>query len=251
MLGRSRQHSAYARRTYRRELGRFLRANAWPLSVAALFFLIGAVAMTVVTDGYVVGLSHGILAAGYLGAVFTSFHLVVGTHRQLAGMWGEDNTQDELRRARRRRLISGWVDNLEIPSGDVDHLVVLRNGTLLALDSKWATATTPADCHRHVGAAAAAAARARNILRHVGVTRPVVQPVVVLWGGAQSDLPKPWVTIDEVVVVKGRSLRAWLATQATNKTASHPVVPRTLLRDLRRFRREISLPVSVVADQAR
>jgi hypothetical protein len=43
--------------------------------------------------------------------VLAVFHASTGSMNQLAGAWGEDNTADQLRRARRRRLIWGWVNN--------------------------------------------------------------------------------------------------------------------------------------------
>jgi hypothetical protein len=55
----------------------------------------------------------------------------------LSGVYGEDNTRDVLRRARRKRNIWSWIDNLEIQSADVDHLVIAPAG-IYAIDSKWA-----------------------------------------------------------------------------------------------------------------
>ncbi|WP_166389739.1 nuclease-related domain-containing protein [Nocardioides ochotonae] len=53
------------------------------------------------------------------------------------GAWGEDNTRDELQRAKRKRLVWAWVDSVTLQAGDIDHLVVTRNGGLVAIDSKW------------------------------------------------------------------------------------------------------------------
>lgn len=56
---------------------------------------------------------------------------------QLRGAWGEDATRDELKRAKRKGLIWGWVDSVSLQAGDLDHLVITRNGGLIAIDSKW------------------------------------------------------------------------------------------------------------------
>lgn len=240
MLWRSRRHVPYSRRQYRRQLVAFIRVNGKHLLVAALIFVgIGGVASFLAGD-YLRGLMHGLLVTAYVSVVLTSFHLVTGAHRSLAGSWGEDNTQDELRKARRRRLITGWVDSLEIPSGDVDHLAIRVDGSLLVLDSKWRAEIDLDGCRRTVAQAQSSAARARNILRHVGVDRPEVIPLVVVWGGAQSDLPEPWVNVDGVAVVRGRALVEWLQQTAGSPTNTEPVDAKQLLRDLRKFRRSIS-----------
>jgi len=83
----------------------------------------------------------------------------------LSGVYGEDNTREVLRRARRKRHIWSWIDNLEIQSADVDHLVIAPAG-IYAIDSKWHTTDlTSAVLHTDAAAARAAARRASLILR--------------------------------------------------------------------------------------
>lgn len=249
MRTRSSRHVAYPQRRYRRQLRSFIRANAGPLAVVAISVVGLGVLMSIIGDGYVVGLVHGILAVGYVSVVLTSFHLVSGSHRQLAGKWGEDNTRDALRKAKRRNLVSGWVDNLEIASGDVDHLVVLRSGALVAIDSKWTVDWDATNCRQQVTAAQAAAVRARNILRHLGVSRPVVHPVIAVWGGGQSDLPARWVDVEGTPVIQGRSLHEWIARVGSTLPVGDDQ-PRHLVRDLRRFRREVSASSALASDAA-
>lgn len=241
MLRRSRRHVPYTRRQYREQLRPFLRVNGVLLALVALFFIAFGAVAAFLMSGYALGMLHGLLIAGYLTLVLTTFLLVTGAHRSLAGSWGEDNTQDVLRKARRRRLVSGWVDNLEIPSGDVDHLVVRRDGSLLVLDSKWRADIDYDGCRRSVAQAVASAGRARNILRHVGLARPEVTPVVVVWGGAQSDLPEPWIQVDGVAVVRGKALVEWLRNTDGGAPKRAGDETRKLLRDLRTFRRSISV----------
>ncbi len=54
------------------------------------------------------------MAVFIVAAVGFGFLLQTGSTRQLSGMYGEDNTRDVLRRARRRRHIWGWIDNVEV-----------------------------------------------------------------------------------------------------------------------------------------
>ena len=54
-----------------------------------------------------------------------------------AALGARKNTRSELQRAKRKRLIWGWVDSTNLRAGDLDHLVVTRHGGLIAVDSKW------------------------------------------------------------------------------------------------------------------
>src|SRR5262245_20436625 len=112
----------------------FLRSNGRVVAlVATLFVIIGLALMWL--PPYARGVGHGVLAASFVWLVRMTF-AATGHSSRLYGQWGEQNTRDVLRSARRRRLIYGSVDNLEVRGGDVDHLVLTRTGAL-ALDSKW------------------------------------------------------------------------------------------------------------------
>lgn len=194
-------------------------------------------------DGYMLGVVHGGLIATVVFAILTSFHLVTGSGCLLAGAWGEENTQDLLRRAKRKRLICGWVDNVEIASGDVDHLVLTRAGAWIALDSKWHAQSSLRYQAADVQAAHAAARRARNILRSLNHVRPAVAPAVVLWGGARHELSEPWATVDGVDVVQGQCLIDWLAKRHAG-VAVDSRTARGMLKELRRFRLRVRPPQS-------
>lgn len=132
----------------------------------AFIFGVSAVAASFVFDGYLLGLTHGAI-----GAVFTASVLVTflgsssGTVGHLVGAWGEDFTRDALRRAKRRHHIWGWVDSLEIASGDIDHLVIAPSG-IHATDSKWrGQALSRSALERDLEAAKRATSRARSVLR--------------------------------------------------------------------------------------
>src|SRR4051794_4312098 len=73
-------------------------------------FLALAVLESVLTSGYLLGLIHGGLIVGVPALVLVFFMTHTGAIWQLAGCIGEDNTRDELRKAKRRRLIwGGWT----------------------------------------------------------------------------------------------------------------------------------------------
>jgi len=137
----------------------------------------------------------------------------------LRGAWGEENTQDSLKTARRKRLIWGWADSIDLAYGDIDHLVVTRRGGVLAIDSKWRNTFNVDDRD----AMARAAEKVR--MRATGVVDTVlragsrgqrasghavrIRPVVVVWGALQSDIPESAQALG-VDFVAGSRLVDWL-----------------------------------------
>ncbi|HWD79700.1 MAG TPA: NERD domain-containing protein [Kribbella sp.] len=204
-----------------------------------LFGVIAAVGATpgsLILHGYLRGLFQGAFAMGVLAAVGLLFLLHTGAWRELAGVNGEDGTRGELRIARRRRRIWGWIDNLEVQGGDVDHLVVTSAGVLV-VDSKWHTSDLN-DALLHADAAAAhrAARLARLILRSLGLTDLQIDPVVVVWGGAQSSLGHQ-VRIDGVEFVGGPDLQRWLTRRASGALTSRRAAD--VLTRLREFKARV------------
>jgi hypothetical protein len=160
---------------------------------------------------------------------------------QLRGAWGEEATRDELRRAKKKRIVWDWVDSINLQVGDLDHLVVTRNCGIIAVDSKWRSDGRDAD------AMAESAARAR--LRAEGVARSLlkaergshrarghavtVRPLVVIWGPAQQQLPDEWV-VSGIPFVGGRRLQAWLGEIDGEEVSEHAA--KELIAELKRFR---------------
>ncbi|MCD9198342.1 NERD domain-containing protein [Aeromicrobium wangtongii] len=89
---------------------------------------------------YLLGLIRAGLIASIAHLVHTSF---VASNREaiwhLRRAWGEENTRGELQRAKRKGLVWGSIDSVNIGTGDIDHLIVTRDGGLVVLDSKWRT----------------------------------------------------------------------------------------------------------------
>lgn len=223
------RYRPYSRRVLRRRIRAWLKryANVVLLSVLVTGLLIALEAGLLLGLGrpgpaqwFLLGLISAVLAAslaGGLGAMFliTDEEAV----RQIRGAWGEENTREELKRARRRQTIWGWVDSLTVESGDVDHIVISRAGGLVAIDSKWRTKVDVQGRDAMVRQARDARQRAETAVRTVldrnrrgrradgGAIR--VRTVVVLWGSAQSTLPRD-THIDGVDFIRGRDLNPWL-----------------------------------------
>jgi hypothetical protein len=148
---------------------------------------------------------RGAVAALIVSAVGLLFLLYTGSAPQLSGAYGEDNTHDVLRRAKRHRHVWGWIDHL-----------VLTPVRVLAIDSKWhAVRVDDTVLHKDAAAARAAARHAGLILRSLRHQDLQIHPLVVLWGQSQHDLQGPTRTIDGVEIISGRELRQWLRQRPT------------------------------------
>lgn len=160
---------------------------------------------------------------------------------QLRGAWGEEATRDELKRARRRGLIWGWVDSVGLRDGDLDHVVVTRDGGMLVVDSKWRSDG------KDTGAMADSAARAH--LRAQGVAQSLlksergshrakghavtVRPIVVVWGPAQHHVPDHY-DLNGIPFIAGRRLLAWLKDLEGERVSR--AAAKEILSELQKFR---------------
>jgi len=226
---------SFAERELRSGLRRFLRRNWVVVGVFATILLLGAVGASIGLHGYLLGLVQGGLVVGGVWAVYHLYLVITGQYFRVAGTWGEDNTRDVLRAARRRHDIYDWIDNLEVEGGDVDHLVIAPGG-VFALDSKWhAVEVKPEILDRDTRAASAGARRARSILRSEGHQEQVT-PLVVIWGGHQQDVPGPGVQVNDVLVIRGQCLRAWLASRDHDAEVIDRRSAKAMTADLLQFR---------------
>jgi hypothetical protein len=243
----------YSRRELRRRRTTWVRDNAAKVAVVlSCFALMLAIATAVVIAtvpspprGYLLGALH----VGLVSAAFHILHMAFLAHDREAiwhvrGAWGEDNTRDELLRAKRRRLIWGWVDSINLQAGDLDHVVVTRGGGLVAIDTKWRSQVTSGDSVEMARAALKTKSRAEGLARtllrseqgarHRARIQPLtVTPVVVLWGAAQRTVPDG-AEIEGVRFLTGRQLRSWLRQldgDAVTKDAAQDALER-----LKRYR---------------
>ncbi len=169
---------------------------------------------------YVLGTLHAALVVAVGSTLIIAFLVQEATAiHQLRGAWGEEFTRDELKKARRRKLVWGWADSIDLQRGDIDHLVVTRNGGVVALDSKWRSAATDDDRRRIIADAKSVKLRATGVVqthlrkesgRHRTAGRHVhVTVAVVVWGALQDDV-RSGLEVDGVAIVKGLELVSWL-----------------------------------------
>jgi hypothetical protein len=257
----------YSRRALHDSYGSWLRAR-WRLITGTVLGVVAVAAAVTVWVAFVVSgalrwYALGVVHAVVLGTALHLLWMVFLAHdaraiHHLRGAWGEDNTRDELRRARRRRLVWGWVDSVELEGGDIDHLVVTRHAGVLAIDSKWRSAFDPRECADMARAASTARTRAQGIAntylrRERGAHRArvnphQVRPVVVLWGSAQHELQGAW-EFEGVTFVPGRHLLTWLRGldgETVDKCAAQD-----LLEQLETFRHQREIDVLRRAHAAR
>jgi hypothetical protein len=215
----------------------------WVTTGVVTLIAAGTIVITVVLTPtaftwWLLGLFQATMVAIYLHILHAAF---LAHDREaiwhLRGAWGEDNTRSELQRAKRKRLIWGWVDSIDLQAGDLDHLVVTRRGGLVAIDSKWRNEAT--DTLDMAQAAHRVQIRAEGLTRtvlktergarHRSKTNPLrVVPVVVLWGAAQHHVPER-AQVNGIDFVAGRRLLSWLRTldgEPVDKSAARDVIGR-------------------------
>lgn len=242
--------------------GHFLRANHRALLLLVTFelALIGGVTVALLRIysahpliTYVLGALHA--------ATFAIFYFTLriaflandqSAVRQMRGDLAETNTREELKRAKRRRVIWGWVDSIAVSGGDIDHLVITRHAGIVAIDSKWRNDTVGADITRSAIAASKAAGRAKAVLRHLGYFKREhtarrraddrsinITPLVVLWGPIRRDVPDA-AKVEDVDFVAGTRLLGWLRQQRSEDISRQAA--KRLLSDLREFREQHQQP---------
>ena len=241
------KYQPYSRREFQRRLAHWVKRNlkvvlvltAGAVGLVALVTLLLAVVFpTTAFTWWLLGVFQAIMVAAYLHLLHAAF---LAHDREaiwhLRGAWGEETTRSELQRAKRKKLIWGWVDSISLQAGDIDHLVVTRHGGLVAVDSKWRNQAS--DTIDMAKAANKARLRAEGLAqtllksdrgaRHRSKINPLkVTPVVVLWGTAQHDVPDS-ARVDDIEFVAGRRLLDWLAKldgQPVNEAAAADVVQR-------------------------
>lgn len=248
--------ASYPARQLKRRRNDWMRRNSAAVTViivglGLIGVIVSLILLTVPMPGrlYALGLAHaGVIAAGLhlLNSAFLAHDQEAVW--QMRGAWGEDNTRSELQRAKRKRLIWDWVDSVELQSGDIDHLVVTRQGGVVAIDSKWRNQVTASDIPAMARSSQKAALRAEGVLRsvlkreigarHRTRAKPVtVTAVVVLWGAARTGVPSD-ANIDGVRFLDGRQLLEWLA-----KLDGHEV-PRDAARDVMKLLKDYRSKVS-------
>lgn len=240
------RYDPYSRRRLRARFVQFARRNTVLIAPVAVAMVAGTVLVSMLLHRvsgaaawYLMGALHVVVVSGLAYGVGMSF-LAIDREAILhvRGAWGEDNTRGELRRARRRRLIWGWVDSVTLETGDIDHLVVTREGGVLAIDSKWRNEYDPASLSEMVRAAERAKLRAEGLMQtllvnergsHRARARSVrVQPVVVLWGGVHEDVPEA-ASPSGIPFVAGRRLVRWMAAldgQSIDRSAAKDLLTR-------------------------
>jgi hypothetical protein len=244
------KYRPYSRRQLRRMRWAWTKRNLRPLMVLAAGMLASlaiATILLVVTPASPTAFSWYLLGAIHFGMFATCVHALDATfmaHNReaifhLRGAWGEENTRDELRRAKRKRLIWGSVDSISFEVGDLDHLVVTRRAGLVAIDSKFSNQAATRDTFDMARAAHRARLRAEALAktllrnesdaRHRSRTNPLaVTPVVVVWGALQHEIPAG-AKVNGIEFVPGRLLVRGLELlegQAVDRDAGEEILNR-------------------------
>lgn len=234
MLRRSRH--GYPRRAYRQAFWPWLVTNRAVLLVMLLGYSGLMALMAFTSGGYFRGLAHGFLTATFGGMLLTAFVTTTGTIGQVVGAWGEDNTRDILKWARNRRLVHGWIDNVEVQGGDIDHLVATRTGWI-AIDSKWHSRSFDAELIAQDAERAKRAARRASLVLRSLRHNTEVRALAVCWGGSRHEIPDGIAIAHDVEFVDGTHLKRWLR-ELPDGTLDRQTA-RATLKELRQFRNRV------------
>lgn len=171
-------------------------------------------------SGYLIAAMLTAAVFVFAWALQTLFLASSGTAiHQLRGSWGEDNTTSELKAARRQGLLWHAIHSIALEKGDIDHFVITRRGGVVVVDSKWCSDLDDEKRATLAFTARRAAQRGEGLVntvtrrshgRHSAPRAPMVTPVVVVWGAAQSSVRDDDV-VDGVAIVAGSRFRTWLA----------------------------------------
>lgn len=247
------QFRPYSRRVLHSSLRKWARAYAKEISTAVLvLFVILAIETFLIVgagepsgfDWFVLGVVNTLLTSALLAGLGLVFLVSDRTAiNLLRGAWGEENTRDALKSAKRKGHVWGWIDSVSLDAGDIDHIVLSRLGGLLAIDSKWRTRVDTVSRDSMVLDALHSRRRAEGVVRTV-LTRDRpgrradgkslrVRPVVVVWGSAQHSLPSGTI-VEGVDFVRGTELIRWLSDLEGDPIEQEPA--RELLGGLREYR---------------
>jgi len=214
----------------------FARRNVPFALPLAVMLLSAALLVSYWLDGYLLGLAHGLVAATIVGVAAS----------RVRAPKGEQGIGDLLRSAGKERQVWGWVDDVAVQGGQVDHLVVTREGGVVAIDSRWSSEElTPELLADDVHRALLTARRAAQVL-DTRDRAPVVRPLLVYWGSIQAEVRKlPVRNLEGVELLAGRELRAWLRRQ--NGRPVERGDARSILKAVRDHRRRAGTAASAPA----
>jgi hypothetical protein len=213
---------SYAQRRLRTALRRFAVDARWPLLGATLTLVVLiAVEYALQMPRFLFGLIVGALVSGLGWYFWLIFLMSSGNVFLLAGIWGEKFADEELRKARKRGLVYGHLNNIEIGGFDIDHLAVAPGGVLAFETKAHMVQLDDARLRGDISQAVAAARKASLVLRsrHVKIPHDVT-PVLLLWGRRNtSALPTHGVLIDGVRVLAVADLSNWLKDHQTGEVS--------------------------------
>ena len=216
-LASDKRAGSWARGRARTAQREFIRENWQWLSIFAIVVVgIALLSGFLMPSAFMKGLVVGAAMAATPMAVWVLAMQITGSAPIMMGDQAEQWTAQELRRLSRR----GWrlVNHFVLGADDIDHVLIGPDGAFV-FETKWSGSPWQSGfgVARQRNACAQAHANARRLqlwqpFRSRGVP---VRAVVVLWGRGVSQWPEQdrVKTIEQVTVVVGPALAAWLEVQ--------------------------------------
>jgi hypothetical protein len=199
--------------------------------LAALLGLVFGAAVGLGWHGFALGLLIGLVAGAMFSSVLWLIIEVSGARRYAIGGVAEAWTAGAL-----AQLGPNWRRVHALPIGkvcDIDHVLIGPPG-VFAVETKFTAVTWdfrpdrrgPMEDHALEGAARSAI-KVRNVLHEAG--RPVVTPLLVVWGPGAGKLPG-WQDVGRTLVCAGRLAPDWLAFLANKNSVLVPAQIEQMVR---------------------
>lgn len=214
-----------------------MRRNAKSFALVCLLLAAAASSAWVLdSPDFEKGVLVGILGTSAVAMSLIAYLSVGGGMSWYLGVLGEEFTEECLAKAVKDGVIWGWVSNVELEAGDIDHAVVAPRG-LVALESKYIGGMTIGvdRLTKAADQAARSADKLKSVARSLGKGEPPsVESLVVLWGAASLPAEAIPAAMGGVRVVRGQELPAILAGLRSGIVSEDNA--ERLLGELRAFR---------------
>lgn len=209
----------------------FVKAERWEILKFWTTIPAMCLAISVLWPGWETGFISGALLFFMVGVTGFVFAISTGGLAQLLGVMAEGFTREEVEAAAKEQSVWSAVHNLELNSGDLDHLILAPAGCL-AIETKYYGSRFSADLvGEHARQTQRIATRAKGFMNTVGRPDvPVRAAALVVWGRMA---PKGISERDGVAIVNGTELRAWLGRYRTGPLGED--IAERVRQDLERY----------------
>jgi hypothetical protein len=226
-----RRHRSFPKRQLWSTWVQFVKEERWAFAKIWTTIPLICILISLVRPGWLTGFITGGLLFFALGITGFVFAASTGGLSQVLGVLCEGYTREEIAGAVKDKHVWSAVHNLELDTGDLDHLVLAPAGCLAVETKFYGSRHTASLLEEHVQKMSRTALRAQGLMNTTGHRDvPICATVLVAWGRLG---PTGISQHGDVVVVHGSELRKWLGRYGTGPLGED--IALALKQDLDRF----------------